>query len=138
MNSTSKYCFNALFVFVILFCSTSRNYCSSKDASLSKSTCMKIIEGLEQFINSPASWKNSIDEVITAVKADASYATNKAAQALVESLEAAKKAVNKNSLKACLNKYESYLEGIVWAECTMNRSLKIKWGFKGALKKIVL
>ena len=142
MNSTSKYCFNALFVFVILFGSSSMNHAFflSSNTPLHVKTCTTVVACLDQFIKMPTLWKKSIDEIIVAVKADATYKKDAATQAFVEALEDAKKCLNKTALKACLDKHKAFLEEIVKKECgnAPLRAKGIQKNFPKAIDSIVL
>ncbi len=141
MNSTSKYCFNALFVFVILFGSSSMNYAFlSSKTPLHTETCTKVVACLDTFIKTPALWKKSIDEIIVAIKADVNFKKDGATQAFVEALEEAKKCINKTVLKACLDKHKTFLEEIVKKECSYApfRAKGIQKNFPKAIDSIVL
>ena len=142
MNFTSKYCFNALFVFVMLFGATSVSnaFFLSSNTPLHKETCTKVVSRLDDFIKKPVLWKKSIDEIITAIKADVSFKKDAATQAFVQALEEAKICINKSALKACLDKHKAFLTEIVKKECGNNpiRAKGIEKNFPKAIETIVL
>jgi len=133
MNSKSKYYFSALFIFTVFFSAVAG---VSKKTNLQPKTNTQIISCIDSFIAQPGNWKDTMNTFSKCLQTDPSFKTNPFIQNLVKDLESAQKVSNKKDLEKVLEQYRTFIEDIVWENCTIGHSLQIKKNFNSAVKKM--